>query len=139
MTPDETVDLLSLIAARDRRTVGRTDVMAWHADIGDLDFTDASAAVSLHFRQSDAWIMPKHVRDLVKKIRGERLEGFRYIPVPGDDDPQVYLKNLREQRAAVASGQREADPAITTGTDRSADVQALLAGVFHRAPKEPKK
>jgi hypothetical protein len=136
VTPDQTVDLLSLIAARDRRTIGKIDAMAWHEDIGDLSFDDARAAVALHFRQSTEWLMPKHVRDLVKKIRGERLEGFQYVPVPGDENTAVYLKNLREQRAAVADGLREPAPAIEPADpERAAQVRKMLGTAFQRPPK----
>jgi hypothetical protein len=133
VTPDQTVDLLSLIAARDRRTIGKIDAMAWHEDIGDLSFDDAREAVALHFRQSTDWLMPKHVRDLVKKIREQRLEGFQYVPVPGDENTAVYLKNLREQRAAVADGLREPAPAIEAGTTRP--VRELLDGAFRKPPR----
>jgi hypothetical protein len=135
MTPDETVDLLTLIAARDRRTVGKMDVIAWQADAGDLNFADAVAAVSLHFRQSTDWLMPKHVRDLVRKIRSERLEGFQYVPEVGDGDPQVYLNRLREQREAVASGRREPAPAIAApDPERAEAIRRLCAGVFASPP-----
>lgn len=64
--------LLGLASTRDYRKIGETDVMAWHQDIGDLDFEDASLAVSLHYRESTDRIMPAHVRRLVRQIRAER-------------------------------------------------------------------
>lgn len=135
MTPEETFDLLTLIATRDNRTIGKVDVIAWQEDAGDLDFADSCAAVSLHFRQSTEWFMPKHLRDLVKKVRGERLEGFQYVPVEGDGNPQVYLKNLREQREAVASGRREPAPAVAApDPQRAQAIRELCAGVFPRLP-----
>ena len=54
MTPDETIDLLSVAAAFDRRTTGESDVMAWHATIGDLDFADSRAAVIGHRARASA-------------------------------------------------------------------------------------
>lgn len=139
MSPEETFDLLTLMATRDNRTIGKVDVIAWQQDAGDLDFDDACAAVSLHFRQSTDWLMPKHLRDLVKKIRSERLDGFQYVPVLGDDDPKVYLKSLREQRAAVASGQREPAPAMPElsagAAERAAAIRAKCAHLFAAPPK----
>lgn len=116
MNHDEMVDLLSLIAARDNRNVGQTTIAVWLEDIGDLDFDDARAAVSAHFREEPGvWLMAAHVRQRVKKIRAERLHDFQYVPVPGDENTAVYLKAYREQREAVASGRREPAPALPPG------------------------
>lgn len=130
MNHDEMVDLLSLISARDNRTVGHTTVLAWLEDIGDLAFVDCREAVARHFRESTDWLMPAAVRRLVKAVRAGRLEGFQYVPVEGDKDPQVYLAALRAQRAAVADGRREAAPSIEGGTTRP--VKEITAGAFRR-------
>ena len=42
MTIEETVDLLTVAAAYDRRTVGEGDAIAWHAAIGHLPLDDAA-------------------------------------------------------------------------------------------------
>lgn len=130
MNHDEMVDLLSLISARDNRTVGHATVLAWLEDIGDLAFNDCRAAVTRHFSESGEWLMPATVRRLVKAVRAERLQGFQYVPVDGDDDPDVYLAALRAQRTAVADGRREAAPEIEGGTTRP--VAALLEGKIRR-------
>lgn len=139
MNHDEMVDLLSLISARDNRTVGRATVLAWLEDIGDLAFTDAREAVARHFRDSTEWLMAAAVRRLVKQIRAERLEGFQYVAVEGDDDPQVYLAALRAQRRAVASGERPAAPAAIEAIEaieapgpRKQPVEALAERAFRR-------
>jgi hypothetical protein len=137
MTPEQTADLLiQHVAPRDGRTIGKVDVTVWHADVGDLRFEDCCTAVAAHFRESDAWLMPKHVRDQVKKIRERRLHDFQYVPVPGDENTAVYLKNLREQRAAVADGLREPAPAIEPADpERAAQVRKMLGSAFQRPPK----
>jgi hypothetical protein len=132
MTPDEVLDLLTLIAVRDNRTVGRTTAVVWHEDIGDLAFADCREAVGRHFRESTDWLMPATVRRLVKAIRAERLNGFQYVPVEGDDNTRVYLAALREQRAAVADGRREADPVIEAAAPRAEDVRAIVSGAFRK-------
>lgn len=132
MSPDEVLDLLTLIAVRDNRTVGRTTAIVWHEDIGDLNFTDCREAVARHFRESTEWLMPATVRRLVKALRSERLEGFQYVPVEGDDNTAVYLRNLREQRAAVADGLREPAPALPAGKPRARELEAMLAEAFPR-------
>lgn len=79
MNKPEIVDLLSLIAARDRRTIGDADVEAWFQDVGDLPYADAAAAVSNYYQNERAWIMPSDVRKRVKVI-GDR----RYQQAGGD-------------------------------------------------------
>jgi hypothetical protein len=136
MTGEEVIDLLSLIAARDNRTVGKTTVAVWVEDIGDLDFADARQAVAAHFREEPGvWLMAAHIRRRVRKIRAERLHDFRYVPVPGDENTAVYLAALREQREAVASGRREPAPALPPGADRSQELRQLTARAFQRTPK----
>lgn len=132
MTPDEVLDLLTLVAVRDNRTVGRTTAVVWHEDIGDLNFADCREAVGRHFRESTEWLMPANVRRLVKAIRTERLNGFQYVPVEGDDNTQVYLAALRDQRAAVADGRREPAPAIEMAEPRPEAVRAIVSGAFRR-------
>jgi hypothetical protein len=135
VTPDEVLDLLTLIAVRDNRTVGRTTAVVWHEDIGDLNFADCREAVGRHFRESTDWLMPATIRRLVKAIRAERLEGFQYVPVEGDDHTPVYLANLRAQRAAVADGVRPAaPPALPASEPRAEAVRELVAGVFPEPP-----
>ncbi|MFB4320651.1 hypothetical protein [Actinomadura sp. 21ATH] len=137
MTPEQVIDLLTEIAARDRRTIGKADVTVWAFDIGDLDFADARTAVADHFREEPGvWLEAGHVRRRVRKMRADRLHDFQYIPVPGDDNTRVYLRALREQREAVASGRREPAPALPPGdTARAAELRRLCAGVFPKPPK----
>lgn len=105
MNRDEIIDLLSLIAARDRRTVGNADVLAWSEDVGDLTFADAQAAVSRHFQESRDWIMPADVRRHVRAIRTERHANTDLILPEGDPDDAVsWAKALREIRNRVAGG-----------------------------------
>lgn len=104
---------------------------AWYGLLEDLDANDCQAAVTA-IGQRQPFIAPAEIRDEVKRIRTDRLDGFQYVPVDGDDDPKVYLAALREQRAAVASGQREAAPALPGVPKR--DVAAILGSVFPRPP-----
>lgn len=137
MTPEQVVDLLTLIAARDRRTLGKADVTVWAFDIGDLDYDDACQAVADHFREDpDTWLMAGHVRKRVKAIREARIgpagPGLSPIPPPADpDDPQAYMAALRAQQARIASGAEQV-PAIEAGDDTGGyesnqHVQKILA------------
>lgn len=111
MTPEEVGRVLAAAAARDNRTVGQVDVMAWWQDIGDLDPADALAAVSRHYRETTDRLMPAHVRRIAIEIDRDRR--------------RVHRESL--ERAAIAA--EEADP---TRRDRSAEVQALLDDLRER-------
>ncbi|MEU1736496.1 hypothetical protein [Streptosporangium sp. NPDC020145] len=104
MTPEETIDLLSLAASFDRRTVGRADVMAWHAAVGDLDFADARDAVVAHYRDNREWIMPADVRKRVKAVREERL-ARQPVPAPPAENYRAGLRAAIDQIAGGRSVQ----------------------------------
>ena len=72
MNRNETIDLLTAIAAFDQRTVGQADVAAWHAVVGDLDARDAAQAVIEHHKHSTDRIKPAHVISIVRGIRNDR-------------------------------------------------------------------
>jgi hypothetical protein len=96
MTRSEIALLLGAMAARDQRTIGDTDVLAWHEDIGDLGFDEARQAVSRHYRESVERIKPAHVRQHVKVIRAEQRAAaeVRELPSRYEDDTE------RDQRIA---------------------------------------
>jgi len=106
MTDDEVVDLLTLMASFDRRTVGDADVDAWLMAVGDLPFEDAKVAVVKHYRESREWLMPADVRRAVRAIREERIK-VRPLPAPTPDeavDPRVYKQRMAEIVRRVGNG-----------------------------------
>lgn len=66
MTLQDVAALLAVIAATDRRKVGETDILTWHATVGHLDFEQARAAVWEHFATSTEWLMPAHINGIVR-------------------------------------------------------------------------
>lgn len=106
MTTEETIDLLTLMQAYDRRTVGRTDVAAWHLVVSDLPFADAQAAVLAHYRESRDWIMPADVRSRVNEMRRERLENAPVLDPPHEvaDNPAAYQAWLEREQRKIADG-----------------------------------
>lgn len=72
MTPAECARLLAKVQAYDGRNVGKADIAAWFEALAGVPLDDALAAVALHFRDSTDWIMPAHVRRMVKTVRTER-------------------------------------------------------------------
>lgn len=125
MTPRETVVLCRYVkACCPQQQVDEYTPDAWHDLLGDLELADCREAVKT-IASRQPFVAPAEIRAEVRRIRTQRLEGFQYVPVEGDDDHEVYLTALRAQRKAVADGRREAAPEIEGGTTR--DVPALLA------------
>lgn len=87
MTLDETIDLLATCAAYDRRTIGKTDAVAWHAVVKDLPFDSAQQAVFDHYSESREFIMPADVRTRVKRKQRDEAEHARIRQVL---DPDAY-------------------------------------------------
>jgi len=105
MTLEETIDLLTVAAAFDRRTVGEGDAVAWHAALGDLDFADSRAAVVGHYRDRRDWIMPSDIRARVKAIRVARLDaGEKFLDPPSGLDGPAYKDWLIRNRKRIADG-----------------------------------
>ena len=108
MTRSEIALLLGAAAARDQRTIGDTDVLAWHEDLGDLEFADARAALGRHFRESTERLMPAHIRRLVRIIRDERRANSVVAQLPPgkvEDDPERderIARNRAKLRAVMA-------------------------------------
>lgn len=144
ITFEQVGHLLGLAAARDQRTTGDADALAWHADLNaaGITYRAASDALSRFYVDQAAIPVDKRYRattpDIIaiaRKIRAERLEGFVYEPPPGDTDPH-YLERLKQQRAAVADGLRPADPTrgAIEGTPRP--VAALTGAIGRDIPEE---
>jgi len=113
ITFEQVGDVLALAAARDQRTVGDGDILAWYDDLNAarVTYDDARAALT-RFYVEQATLEPDQrfratspdVIRLARKNRAERLANFVYEPPAGETDPS-YLVRLRAQRQAVASGQ----------------------------------
>jgi hypothetical protein len=120
MTPGETARVLSKAAAFDQRTIGEADVMAWHEALADLDASDALAAVSRHYADSEQRIMPVHVRRLATEINRDRrralreaeerkaIEAYRVEAGPLTDRSEEIRNFVDRVRGAIPEGSREA-------------------------------
>lgn len=76
MTKAQVAQLLTVIAAFDRRTIGEADVEAWHLILVDLEVEDCLEAVKAHFSTQREWLMPADVRTRAKATARKR-EGLR--------------------------------------------------------------
>lgn len=75
MTPDDVIDVLSAVAAVDRRTVGEADVLMWQQILGNLPKDLALRAIVDHFReQPGVWLEPGHIVAGVRAIQRDRYE-----------------------------------------------------------------
>lgn len=103
MTPGDTARVLAKAAAYDQRTIGEADVLAWHDAIGDLDFADAMAAVTRHYRDHIERMMPAHVRKAVAEIRAGRRPAIAAPEANPPDWPAVRAM-LAELRKTLPPG-----------------------------------
>lgn len=77
MNREETANLLTAMAALDRRTIGTADVIAWQSLLTDVAFEDGLEAIKRHYAEHTEWMMPAHVRRLVVEIIKERDDAAR--------------------------------------------------------------
>ncbi|WP_018214748.1 hypothetical protein [Salinispora vitiensis] len=116
MTKAETALILAAAAARDLRTVGDADVLAWHEDLHDITYPEAREALRRHYRDSTDRIMPAHIRHHTRTIRDERrrqvAHQVRALPSRYEDDA---TRDARAARGAELC--RQAIAAANTPTD----------------------
>lgn len=144
MNSRDAARLLQHASAFDNRQPSEAAATAWAAALHDMPCDDDTlAAVARFYGTPPArpgerlWIQPHDVRTHRQAIRTERLEGFVYEPVNGDENPQQYLANLRAQREAVASGRRPANPAVAAlGGGPHPSVLPALEGAVRLVPDE---
>lgn len=108
MKKSEAALILAAAAARDLRTVGEADVLAWHEDLEDITYPEAREALKRYYRDHTDRIMPAHIRQLVRIIRDERrrtnAHEVRALPSRFEDD------TTRDRR--VASGAEKVREAL---------------------------
>ena len=112
MTPDEVAIVLTKASAFDQRTIGETDVMAWHEVLVDIAVDDALAAVTEHYRDSSTRLWPADLRRIAAGIDHRRRGAER----------------RREIEAVAEQEQLGRGPAV----DRHAETAALLGEVLAR-------
>lgn len=129
MNRAETAQLLAMVQAFDRRTVGESDVLAWADVLHDIDHADAAQAVRDHYRDSHDWLMPADVRKRVKAIRDDRLRAIPTEPPDHEitDHARSYIASLQGNIRRIADGyalprgieRAEPPEEITTRTGRA--------------------
>ncbi len=75
MNRNDIIDLLTVIAAGDRRTIGTADIDFWHTIVADVPKDLALEAVKRHFRERPGvWLEPGHIVQGARTIHNERLQ-----------------------------------------------------------------
>jgi hypothetical protein len=117
MTPDEVIDLLSICAGYDRRTVGEVDVESWIRALDDpripnIGYDECVDAVITHYRETADFVMPAHILTRVKAERASVIS--RALPA-ARPEPGAYAaagalwrkrfaetqQRMKQQKAAV--------------------------------------
>lgn len=102
MTHDEVIDLLTLVAASDKRTVGQADVEIWHA-VANADrwtFALARRALIEHQRHNDVMIKPAHINAIIDAARQRARSKFTEdVSPPRElrDDPRGEIGWRRDR------------------------------------------
>lgn len=118
MNRSETAQLLTKIAAFDRRTIGEADVLAWHEILEPFPLADCLDAVRAYFSETREWCMPSDVVQRVQAVRTQRLRDAGTI-TPNEctyeriDSPtgwsqswsDGYYVEARALRDAIVAGQ----------------------------------
>lgn len=97
MNKKETALILAAAAARDQRTVGEADVLAWQEDLADIDYPTAHDALRRHFRESTDRLMPAHIRRLARVIRDEHRSQHEVRALPSRYEPDT-TRDVRVQQ-----------------------------------------
>lgn len=139
ITYEQAGELLGLAAARDQRTVGDADILAWHDDLNaaQITYDDARAALARYYAIDMPALAAEDRRRITspaliataRKVRDERLQNYVFEP-HADETPTEAIARRRREIAAVADGRLPAPsnaPALKGGPHP--EVAAALAGV----------
>ncbi|WP_160111002.1 hypothetical protein [Mycolicibacterium houstonense] len=140
MNRNEVIDVLSVVAAATRRTVGEVDVEIWQGIVGSLSKDVALEAVRDHLRdRPGVWLEPGHVYQRSREIQRERntrpsdeYQALCDSKAAPDEDPAVTARR-REAIEAFASARRTFGRPV----EDSVRVAELVARQRAAAPPAP--
>lgn len=126
MNPAEIAKLLSLAAAYDRRTIGKTDIAAWHRALERFDYDDAAEAVVEHYEHHTEQVMPAHVSAYCRKRGNERADRHALPTAAGVSDHD-----------AIARIRAQAPPYTVEDDDRTVLWQGPAKALAERVNADP--
>ena len=103
------VDLLTYVAAADRRTIGDTDVKVWLDAATDAAWPSMTAAyravVKHRNEQPGKWLEPGHVTAQIERVRRHASSTYQrptdqQIPMDVLSDPAAYRRYMTQKAAA---------------------------------------
>lgn len=103
MTRDQIIDLLSVAAAFDQRTVGEADVAAWSATLTGLDFTRAREAIIAHYREHSKRVMPADIRQHIRTALRPELTPVAALPQGSPQPPNNDYLKAKDAMIAAAT------------------------------------
>lgn len=150
ITEDQVNSLLKAAAARDQRTIGAADILAWWQDlnIAGVRYADASEAVARYYaihwpKQPPAQrfrLTSPVLIELVREIRSARhvASDYLYEPVAGETGAE-YAARLQAQLRAVGDGQVPAHTMAEIGMSPEGQrkLKELVSGISQRMPYPP--
>lgn len=127
MTKTEVAQLLTLISAFDKRTVGQGDVEAWHLIVKDLEPDDCAAAVEHHYKTSRDWLMPADVRSFALAAARTRAGQAARAKIDAEIAAENPTAELRERPVAALTVGRT----IPVGDPERVERRAALRAAAH--------
>jgi hypothetical protein len=119
MNRDDTIDLLTAVAARDQRTVGQGDVAAWSVDLADVTLVEALDAVSAFHQSERALERRVQAADIVQWAKWSRRKAVER------DHTARELGRVREPQRALPPGGALVGSDPTAGRGESASLREL--------------
>lgn len=150
ITQEQINSLLKAAAARDQRTIGAADILAWWQDLNlaAVRYADASEAVARYYaihwpRQAPAErfrLTSPVLIELVREIRKARhvAADFLYEPVQGETGAE-YAARLQGQLRAVGDGAKPAHTMAEIGMNPEGQekLKELISGIAQRRALPP--
>ena len=83
MSHEQVAQILAYAAVVDNRQVDEITIAAWHKIIGHLRYDDAIQAVTLHRRESPAYLEPAHIVAGAKRVANARYDAAAHDRLQG--------------------------------------------------------
>jgi hypothetical protein len=127
MNRNDVIDVLSVVAAATRRSVGESDVAIWEPVIGSLPKDLALQAVRDHIRDSPGvWLEPGHVYQRARAIHRDYLDR--------ETAPSIQAKREQEHFPGDAKSAPDAAPYPPEWTTEQRLTTYWYALRFHAVP-----